>query len=265
MAKHLIVTCGTSQLEKLPVVADALPRGEVITTIDLALDDDDLPPPDYWKKRIQEQVVIVYANLFANKWEQRENWVLNRDNPFGAELSTLILMEHDGHWTPEEDTIHLISSETRPGETAAAVIALILQLAAGVPKNKIKILVAGGVRENTDSPDDAQRSLTGCITRDALQENTENCLLISGGFKSMLPAMTLTAFIFGLRMYYLYEDAERHQELNLVYNYSQDEVNRFWMETWQKMKNKNFASDHPLLQELLDKRLENSGVYYGGF
>ena len=137
-----------------------------------------------------------------------------------------------------------------------------LEQTASVPPEQIHFHQVAGVREHTESPMDAQCNLAR-VAVDSLQQGRHNKLVITGGFKSMISAMTLAAFMFGLRMYYLYEDDKSLQRLDLVYNQDNKEVNEFWKGTWKNMAKKGFASDAPVLRELLQKRLNNIDVYYG--
>jgi hypothetical protein len=286
MPANLIVTCGTSQieLEKIDLINKKSLLNKRLKYSDFDRSEGKVSKTDFDNYRQNNPAVETICAALKSSWPPlRSPSDKPKDNPFGAELSTLALMKAANVWSSEEDSISLIASDTRAGVICAAIIARFLEQAVGVradqtipvcgsntrPPAKSKqtglicFSIAAGVKETTDSPGDAQRSLAQCAVN-ALDEHGHNRLVITGGFKSMLPAMTVTAFVFGLRLFYLFEDARQLTELNLSYNLQQDDVKRFWKDTWLNMKKKGFASDSPLMQELLEGRRQNPDVYYGG-
>jgi len=198
-----------------------------------------------------EQVAGSISALKDNRrdkvpeWSDKDWW---KNNPFGAELSTLIRMEADGKWTPDQDSITLLTSDTQVGMWCGKAINIALT---GIYDIEVQLRKIIGLKEDFESGKNASISLV-----DALRCNLKptdkwkNVFMITGGFKSLLPVMTVAAMLYGFSLVYLYEKSTYLQQEILV-----DLTDHKKMEKWQKTWdgwNEKWCGLTPWLKRLLD-------------
>ncbi len=217
LPRHFIIPCGTSQLDERALTALDLrnkrPYNALRDRPDIEQQTtqafDDFPPPEDqpqaqdsflpFLKTLQEKATIQEAHTFVG----------SPQNPMGAELSTLARLHHNGQWSPQQDTITILSSETAAGVWCAAMLREMLK-AWGVPAGNIAPIVIEQLNECPQSPDDAMVNLAQTVMNKANPER-QNIIVMTGGFKSSIPVLTVVALVYGMRMVYLFEKADQVQ------------------------------------------------------
>ena len=154
----------------------------------------------------------------------------------GAELSTLAKLWARKEWDPKQDTLTLLASETDAGVWCAAMARAML-LEWGVPAGNITPQVVEQLKELPGSPEDAAINLAKAVMQANISYR-KNVIVITGGFKSGIPVLTVVALVYGMRLVYLFEDAPDVQWIDL-----REPGNA--PSPWKKIP--------PILQEFFDK------------
>lgn len=178
------------------------------------------------------------------------DWWMN--NPFGAELSTLIRMEKDLHLPPPKGKrpphrIVLLASQTRAGLVARRILYGNLTSEAAYNFAPVENDAGAGVKEEmvrglsevTLDPVSAERELVRVIRTNLLpkKDGWRNLFLVTGGFKSVLPCMTMLSLLYGVEMVYLFEHSPALQRFQLVQAKTDDKVMQ-WRDVWVDLHKK---------------------------
>lgn len=272
---NLIIPCGTSQLEKLlgmkpPLSCSCTTRSKVKEAFTLQLG---VEPEVYLGSRpvkgaideIVDRLVIELQKELDEKTEDRhkkvpkpehvrDNWWA--ENPFGSELSTLIRLEDELHLAPRESytpphRLVLVASETPAGLMARRVLLKVLahergyrlkllnpqeETSAG-PQPGVKEEMVAGLTEVPNNPEEAEMSLVEIIRRNLLsiESGWRNLFLVTGGFKSILPCLTMLSLLYGIEMVYLFEHSPQVQRFQLVEAGTAQEKEA-WRHEWLKLR-----------------------------
>ncbi|MBD3181416.1 hypothetical protein GF312_03930 [Candidatus Poribacteria bacterium] len=128
-------------------------------------------------------------------------------NPFGAEISTLQKMKEEQAFDPEKDTVKLLYSGTRKGAFSAAILHNLLINVYELDSDRISGCCITELRE--DPADDNAAKEAEKKTQDHLlaarDDNFKNIYVMTGGFKSIIPTLTVCAITQGSPVFYLFE------------------------------------------------------------
>ncbi len=232
-ARNIIVTCGTSQLELVDLnsksLEDKLQRLDEKTQIA----EDTL-------KQIAEGTFGGTVELFQREygrlsgiWTQLDKRVWSgskteRDNnPFGAEVSSLVLMRKEWDqdlgrygFDPQADRLTVLYSDTLTGAFCAALLCRLasekwevgpvdwafnpnLQTAS----QRIRAIRVEGLSEEVANPRAVDDVFIDRI-QDAMEPRSDvgdDAIVYTGGFKFMIPIVTAFAMAHGVNLYYRYE------------------------------------------------------------
>jgi CRISPR/Cas system-associated protein Csm6 len=257
MARHLIVTCGTSQTDR-----KKLEEIEASCT------------PDAWKQLNQylfgstagkrggitgspagindvcfrEVTGVVkkkdgtltndgisaktLAEGLKSRWGDIGKFIGNDRNPFGAEICTLFKTTHchPAAFEPTSDTVTLLYSDTLPGAFCAGVLYLMLT-DSGVFAMPLASVIGTRIPELYEEPRDvdlAEENTRSCVL-EARKEDRENIYVISGGFKSIIPTLTTYALIYEEDIYYLFERSKDLRKLTPLAEVISPDKRRRWL------------------------------------
>ncbi len=238
-ARNIIVTCGTSQLD--------LARKKFEKLADKLQSDEKTPIAEETVKQIAEATFNDTKQLFQKEYDfLSETWTqldkrvwsgskAERDNnPFGAEVSSLVLMlkEWEPHlsrygFDPQADRLTVLYSDTLTGAFCAALLCrlasekwemgqvdwafkpkpvsppAIQQL--GAPR--IRAIRVEGLSEEVADPQSVDNVFTDRI-QDAMRPRSDvgaDAIVYTGGFKFMIPIVTAFAIAHDVDLYYRYE------------------------------------------------------------
>lgn len=269
MKKNLIITCGTSQIQKYKfsnaVVDDKPALMAYLESITSQKWDETVCDESF----LQTDEVITWVEKITQpclrNWEQRADWVGVKTNILGAEISTLVAMEKEGGdyaWDPETDYFHLIASQSKSGLFAARVAAGIIEKGWKIDPGRIGIRIVEGFNQNSTDPDQAMYNLAAVI-KGVLKENEkddqwQNIFVGSGGFKTSLPLLTVYSFLFGITLVNTYEFSDKLQRLSPRVDMDNAASRKFWNDIWDKLNMKKWMADQTsrYLQLIMEFRVK---------
>jgi putative CRISPR-associated protein (TIGR02619 family) len=274
MMNKFIVTCGTSQLDRMTI--DNLGEGVLakfgIRGLDDLLDNPDSSEvPKTFYEWVEEVVIPASEKIWADDLKKLTDLIGTRNNPLGAELSTMhkLMVRDDGvKWAPTEDELIVISSDTARGKSAAALVKALFAAIYHVPAGKIEIVVVQGLNENPRKGE-IDRALDNfanvlldsmnlsCNSELQLGHNKDSehyAIVMSGGFKSVIPCLTLASYFFGIELVYLFETSAELQTLQPNIDLSSDKKIKFWQGVWEELSNQGFANQPSYVRTLLGCR-----------
>ena len=209
MPRHLIVTCGTSQIEKeerllrrIELDANTIEEIERIKDANGAIrsgqDLKDLAAKE------REAVTALTSNL-AKRWFELPTVVGSKNNSFGAEVSTLERMRGESYFTPSEDSIIILSTATEKGAfSAIALRELLIHPDAWNMNGRVEVKLVRGLREGIENTEEVEERLCSDILG-SMKRDAENLSVVTGGYKSLIPFFTIMALLEKLPMHYLFE------------------------------------------------------------
>ncbi len=226
---NLIITCGTSQIN--PDKKSLWSGIDASLTIEFFRDlkrRDNRPNPQAFYQNHNKLAGRLLTTLL-NRKEELSNSTLS-DSPFGAEISTLYKLKELGKptengnstnwrgWTPEKDTCYtILSSDTPDGYFCAQILygLLVNQGFWQIPPEKVKPVsdqtVIFGLKPDAANAKQTETGLANLIQRvhehKQQEEQCRNVIVASGGFKSILPYLSLFALLHCWEMVYLFEDS----------------------------------------------------------
>jgi putative CRISPR-associated protein (TIGR02619 family) len=267
-----IITCGTSQL------------GEPnLKNLDNAVWDNyhEEEFKDYFDKDAswgQIQFETWVETHFLPKFRERfeinsitKKLIGTKDNPLGAELSTLHLLQQPKQgiqWAPKDDLIVLLSSETTKGLATAELIRSLLTINYDVPENFVQVVTIPFLNEAPADVDKALDNLAIALLThidldDPRSEIDKYCLVMSGGFKSAIPCLTLTSFFFGIELIYLFENSNEPQHLQPKINLISKKSRQIWYSTWKELAKQGLENQPKYYATLLQGRIDHPDrVFY---
>jgi len=230
-SRNIIVTCGTSQVEAAKVAyvlrkarEVRLPSWTAAREYLRNLQMTKSPAQwDTWWRNDPDACAYsqVFADVLAACWEQIGNLddlIKNERNFFGAEISTLYKMfqESPPVFNPRRDRLVLLYSDTQIGAFCVSILwrLLIHEQAWKMRGEQIAIERVPELREEPTDAQAAERELVQAIL-DNHQEDGCNAFVITGGFKSVIPIITVYALVYGDDLYYLFEKSTQLLKLTL--------------------------------------------------
>ena len=262
MSRNLIVTCGTSQIEKRKLNCIIKQEGrEAHRKL--------YPLKDYAKKVLEATSEGISDNYFqqvigksegnpteqakhcqtlvdalVNQWPNIDKVIGTRYNPFGAEISTLAKMAKQGPrkrdnpsefeepvFNPQQDKIVLLYSDTLPGAFCAGIFYKLLTHSDtwSIPPNHVDAKRIAELREEPRNVMEAEYNLCKALLGARKeQDEIQNLFVMTGGFKSIVPTLTVYALIYFDDIYYLFERSKELRRLNLPGEVRLESKNRWW-------------------------------------
>ena len=269
-----IVTCGTSQID--PSIFKILDQNLFKEYDDWGFEEffrnHPVEVPPNFLHWVDGSLLKRYQSLIQDDLDSLDSKIGKGNNPLGAELSTLHLLknrETGVHWNPKEDRIILISSETGKGQSVASLIKRLLQGVYGVEEGQIVIKVVKDLREKPANSDSTLMNFANNILQSIDIDNKEEfkkyahyVLVMSGGFKSTIPCMTLASFFFGIELVYVFEDSDDLQSIQPKFDLSTKEKKEFWGDFWKLLANQGVPNEPNCMTVLLQKRYEKKNLRY---
>ncbi len=283
MPNNLIVTCGTSQVEeerlklietKFNVGRLAKEVGNSIKPVQSPLEDqhafkncENLPSFKELTKRLCDNTLWQHKDNPSKMWENMAGYVGKEDNLFGAEISTLIMMADQKLWEPAIDEIMLLSSETQECVYSTAVIAWVLINGAGVKGLQISKKIVPGLNDNPAEAYEVTWGLADQISEEieiAEKAKLKNLFVITGGYKAVIPCLTIFSLVFGIEMCYLFEKSDKLQVLNeALFDASEEKSKQYWQESLKKLKKKSGGQlKNEWFRKALEKRFQMPHTSY---
>lgn len=221
---HIIITCGTSQIDKdkltkLGITGDARDQFERDARM------DGLPPEPFYARH-QGLANQIVALLIENKDELTYR---SAESIFGAEISTLEALKHHDewkNWEPESDTYVILSSETGPGYFCAQILRRLITDPSflGIPDDENiiskKPLIVNRLVDKPSGEEEAKaasnnlaKAIYDQLKPRTTQHNIRNIFIMTGGYKSVIPGLTLFSLFYGIELVYLFERSAYIQSL----------------------------------------------------
>ncbi len=221
MIHNILITCGTSQIDADKIrdydLLNGIPDNRKDGFFD-AVRNSERKGEDFYQNYVDLADELV-KNLVEQKARLEAGDVAN--SPFGAEISTLeMLKHHQGAdwpaWNPGQDHYVLLASDTGPGYFCAQVLRRLLidENFWAIPANQVSPpVVVETLIDSPSSEEDAKDALLQLVDRvkdnlipgDGSQQTIRNVLVMTGGYKSIIPYLTLFSLFYGIELLYLFE------------------------------------------------------------
>lgn len=235
---NLIVTCGTSQIksDKLTKHTDVLANGEYFN---FEVDLNELNYNDFTTKH--QLTINKLKGRLEKRKEDLELLIGEKNNPFGAEICTikkLFLSQPDLSSNLVRKKCFIISSDTVSGRVCADILKWECINFLKIPEDDINIKQVAGLREKPETEqgiNEAMDQLVSSLKNESIQPQWRNIIIMTGGFKSILPCLTLTALYYGLEMAYLFEDSKHLQLLMPVIDWTDKKKREKWINNWREV------------------------------
>lgn len=262
---NFIITCGTSQIERKKLVLVGLSEDE----IDRLIGELESSQPD----AILNQGLELHLNTIVDRLITMELLLKTNigtdDNPFGAEFSTLYMIMDQDH--AGDRNFFILSSDTGKGMFCARVLQSLLIRHYGIDLGEISILVVPGLKEDPHRQDDIEILMHNLLDKisDSLVNNSDrmvdNVIVMTGGFKSIIPCLTLVATLFGLEMVYLFEHSRHIQKLTPVIKLSIKTTREKWISNWNEVIRGGQVNETSWMYQLIKIRNERKDeVFWSG-
>jgi len=263
---NLLVTCGASAIirakgeldldKKRPFLAalglDGTPEFlEFLVPILASPGDTDFrtihDPAAFLKdSHVQAMAALVEAGLLRH-WGEHETALGRPENLFSAEIGTLTAMTRGDNpgWRPQTDRGVLLASETRLGLFAAMVVRNVILKGWLAPAENVEVLCVPRLKEKPENADQALANLADLVAQN-LRESTaddpwRNILVMSGGFKSAAPCLTIFSLLYGIELVYIFERCNELQSLHPRLDLNTKKLRNFWKKTWTDMYKNGIA------------------------
>ncbi|WP_322508991.1 hypothetical protein [Anaerolinea sp.] len=223
---NIIVTCGTSQTEKFgnPKLLQLLNlnlSASGYTSLESYFGQDPDPIRNGRFEREFREVANNVAEIIKEFIEKSQSieYIGKKNNPLGAEISTLLVYFKQNQ-NQNNHTFYILRSDTYSGWFNAEVLGLVLQNLGWA--SQVELVPIENLREQptatgTDPLINLGRELKEILTRITESQTKEPPLMvISGGFKSILPCLTVYSMIFAVKMVYLFEQSSHLVEINTI-------------------------------------------------
>lgn len=227
MARNIIVTCGTSQIElgKFNIIREHVNSGDRLNELNdiskytCGLEGTDHPVALFdnaiGEKETHGTHCKNLVDILCDLTKYLSTKIGTDYNPFGAEISTLHTMCKEVVFDPAQDSIKLLYSGTNKGAFAAAVLHNLLAKIYNLTSEKIEACCIKELREEPMSAEEAE-SQTQAHLLAARDDNLKNIFVMSGGFKSIIPTLTLCAITRNDPVYYLFEKSKELMYFSLA-------------------------------------------------
>ena len=261
--KHrFIIPCGTSQIEPEKIRALGLSNPDEAQDL---LDDvkySTLVPEEFYRKH-RRMFHEIITKLIERSSELRDRPMA--DSIFGGEISTLQeLKHHEGWhlWNPSQDSYVILSSDTGSGYFCAQILKKLLIHPDfwNIPEERV-INSPEIIDRLKDSPPselataEALKNLVSAIHNNMVPVHAKaeerNVLLMTGGYKSIIPSLTLFSVFYGFELVYLFEKSAFVHSLFPDIAFSDEEWKQ-WRAAGQNLLKKNQENEY--LRLILEKR-----------
>lgn len=245
MTINYIITCGTSQLDYDRIGA-AFPSGSNAF--------------DRWVEKNKNEDQSESPEMETIACELKDDFDQRRPgipNSLGAELSTLKLLRQEQKLdNSEKEKFTVLASDSNKGQLAAEILTKTL-VKAGFEGCRVT------VRDLDENPENSKVNPAMCSLVDnlymSLQSGDINKLIITGGFKSILPCTTLFATLNGLEMYYLFEESNFLQSLQPTgESLKNPKIRHKWIKEWRKLLSNETKNTNSWLYLLFDSGLKHN-------
>lgn len=228
-------------------------------------------------KDFADQIVFMLQDKHHRMGDWR-TW----ENPFGAEQTTLYSLRNLSgfeNWNPADDEYVLLASDTPTGYFCAALLAKALQNPEGYWRIPARNLLTYRLMENAvltqhesnppvtvipqllEQPGDQRQTneaiksairMVGKVRDELQRENARQLVfLITGGFKSLIPSLTMFSFFFGIEMIYLFETSRYPVRFAPQVDFpAGTPKGDAWQQVTSELKRQNAQVDY--LKEILD-------------
>jgi putative CRISPR-associated protein (TIGR02619 family) len=221
MPRHLIVSCGTSQIDKLSKLGN---KGidDYINGANLPKDNFGSPNDSQVTSYLDGKIIEQIANALTIKWIDETSAIGKRHNRLGAEISTLWKMKTSDSmlFDSKNDFVTIFYSDTYRGAFVAALLKKLLQASPSFAMNAEHVAVqrVAGLKGNTQTPTEGETNLAKmlyelCAT--CKKKDQDISLVVTGGYKSVIPLFTISSLLNGAPMHYLFEESDKLRTLNL--------------------------------------------------
>ena len=261
---EFIITCGTSQTGNFEHL-----KPENRCYLDLHGSGYKLLKGDFLQAEKNDQLARLYqekaaslTDIFAQKildFVNSENpieCIAEDFNPLGAELSTLYLFFHEKKLLPASGHIfHILMSDSYLGWFNAIILKKVIE-GTGWGRVVGPYLVANLKSKPDNRKPDPLLSLSLRL-KEILKEKREMppTIVMSGGFKSVIPCLTMYSAIFALPLIYLFETSGQIKEITPVQKVNKSQESK---KLWGGLSDIDIARNIPWLQEALDFRTSSS-------
>jgi hypothetical protein len=222
---------------------------------------------DAWIKPIGNLLADKISPLCEERYASLEKKIRNETNPFGAEISLLTIYEKDVKTIdPALDEFYLITSRTQAGVFAAELLQYLLIYKWGI-KTTVHIEEichlsdAPGSEETVNQAMEQLAQKIKNIIKASLHNNKSDyghIFMISGGFKSIIPCLTLFSLFFGIKMYYVFEKSIILQALHPSLRLGDPAIAKQWRQIIDQMQSIQFMEQAaPYFKEAFKFRQEN--------
>jgi hypothetical protein len=269
--QNIVVTCGTSQIEdKRRSALEVVPRSQKVETCNNLLNQDKygffgVDSPQAFVEAVLRQnthvpqlagTIALIQDLETKLGEKLkrviqpgasaqgalpgpfnaqalEKMLTTAKNPFGAELSTLFLMESRKRFIPKADRVTVVSSDTPGGLFSACLLCRILQVYRGLgaiepflgddrrvkllgSNSRLRVMYVRGLQGEAGNLGDVDTDveLRQCL-EDAMEPNRseyDQSLVYTGGYKGTIPTLVEFALEHACATYYKHERSRRVKE-----------------------------------------------------
>lgn len=139
------------------------------------------------------------------------SWFPNNPNA-SAEIKSVLKIKEQ---TAGEVEVHLIATDTALSVKAAELVKDWLKLNSIVVNEKIEIIEGLGVENANDFIEKGVQNLIDKVLNIHESNNNEYSVLnISGGYKAMIPVLTIVGQLYDIPLSYIYENSEKIIEMN---------------------------------------------------
>lgn len=200
-----------------------------------------------------EGIAKHIANFIKNNAQHLQQIIGTDHNPLGAELSTL-LVYFAYNINQHDHTFHILRSDTYLGWFNAEVLRQVLVRLGWANENTVQLHMISNLREQPDPLSTDPLFVLGRTLKNILLEliaakiPDQPLMVVSGGFKSILPCLTVYSILFALKMVYLFEKSSSLVEISTITEIINEEKFR---NLWKKMADLGIADSVAWFKEAL--------------
>lgn len=200
-----------------------------------------------------ENIAINIVNYIQKNAQDLQQIIGTDHNPLGAELSTLLV--YFGYDINQHDhTFHILRSDTYLGWFNAEVLSQVLVQLGWENNNTVQLLKISNLREQLNPQNIDPLLVLGRTLQHILSElidakiPDQPLMVVSGGFKSILPCLTVYSILFALKMVYLFEKSSSIVEISTITDITDEKKVR---DLWNKMAHSGIADSVAWFKEAL--------------
>lgn len=260
---NFIIPCGTSQLDRKKLDRIGLTEQEIDILTQKAKNTIPGTNFDEELRRLKNRIV----KSLVEKINRFFDVVGTENNPFGAEFNT-IYMIRDNYTRGNVIKCSILSSDTGEGYFCAIVLKNLLIQLCNIDSENISILVVGGLNEDPGNQNEIETlmdnlllKISGSLCPDQ-EHNVKNVIIMTGGFKSLIPCLTLIATLFGLEMAYVFELSRHIQKITPMINFQDKDIRHKWIDNWNDVMKQGKVAPGSWLNRLITLRNEHKDEVY---